>query len=92
MDFIDPVSPLSLLIPSMPVSAEADARGLSEFFSDSPLLLILLLMVDRMDLEVESFVSDLLMIGSDSVARLVEDAVFVGVRVPSLPFDCCWPI
>jgi hypothetical protein len=87
-------SPLSLLDSSIPVKAEPEALGLSLVLSTDELL-ILLLIEDRIDLEVLSFVSDLDMEGyccNPSGTRFEEEPLFRGVLLPSLLFDCCWPI
>lgn len=89
---IELASPRSL--PSKPPKVEAEALGLS-FDLSSEELFILLRIDDLMDLEVLSFVSDLEMEGyccKVSGTRFVEEELFSGVLVPSLPFDCCWPI
>jgi hypothetical protein len=91
---IELASPLSMLGPSNPAKVPAEARGLS-FVLSSDELLILLLMEDLIDLEVLSFVSDLDMEGyccKVSGTRFEEEELFSGVLVPSLLFDCCWPI
>lgn len=83
----------SLLEPSNPERAEADALGLSVVLSSEELL-ILLRIEDLIDLEELSLVSDLEMEGYcwRVSGRFWEDELFRGVLVPSLLFDCCWPI
>ena len=90
----EPERPLAIELASPPSKAEPEALGLSLFFSSIEFL-ILLLIEDRIDLEVLSFVSDLDMEGyccSVSLAKLEEEPLFRGVLLPSLLFDCCWPI
>lgn len=87
-------SPLSLLDPSNPAKVEPEALGLSLVLSSDELL-ILLLIEDLMDLEELSLVSDLDMEGyccKPSGTRFEEEELFSGVLLPSLLFDCCWPI
>lgn len=83
----------SLLEPSNPERAEADALGLSVLLSSEELL-ILLRIEDLIDLEELSLVSDLEMDGYcwRVSGRFWEEELFRGVLVPSLLFDCCWPI
>jgi len=91
---IELASPLSLLYPSTPAKVEPEALGLSLVLSSDELL-ILLRIEDLIDLDVLSFVSDFEMEGyccKVSGTRLDEDELFIGVLLPSLLFDCCWPI
>lgn len=57
VDLMDATSLRSLLAPSKPPRADADALGLSEVFSSTEFF-ILLRMDDLIDLEVLSFVSE----------------------------------
>ena len=86
-------SALSLLEPSRPARTDPEALGLSVDLSSDELL-ILLRIEDLMDLEELSFVSDLEMEGycCRVSGRFCAEELFSGVLVPSLLFDCCWPI
>lgn len=96
VDLIDPASDLSAAAPSSPESALADARGLSIDLSRSDFEPPgILERIDPLNDRDEPCVSDLLNDGRpeiESGALKFVAELFLGVREPSLPLDCCWPI
>lgn len=95
LDLIEPASDLSPGVPSSVANAPAEALGLSvdSLRSDFELPGIFE-RIDPRNERDEPWVSDLLKDGrleSESGVKFVDEE-FLGVREPSLPFDCCWPI